>query len=516
MIDSPAPVYVAGAVACASSAWFVWRRLKSESFPLPPSPRRWPVIGHLLSMPTKDEHLGFIELGKKLNSDIIWLETFGMNIIVLNSYEDAANLLDKRSLIYSDRVCPMMLKDPSLMYWPDFILFLNYNEKWRKSRRMMHAWLNKQAAERFQPSQQQQARLLLQRLLLRADTLNSSVDLDAELYRTTAATMTHSIYGYNMKSANDPFAFDIKRTTDNGTEAAMLSNFLVNLFPILVHVPDWFPGTGWKRIARAWREQKDQAINSAYNWTKAQIASGKNEPSMIASWLEQGIELGFEPNEIERYVNFVGAALLIGGAETTSKTVLIFFMAMLLFPESQKKAQEEIDSVVGPNRLPALQDRPRLKYVERLIQEALRWCPVIPSGIPHASSQEDVYKGYRIPKGAMVFPNFWAMSRNPEIYPNPEHFNPDRFLDPKVPFAPFFGFGRRSCPGVHYGEASLFILIASILATFNIQSLKDEQGNPSLPKAFENAGRLSFDPKPFKLKLEPRSLLHEELIRLGA
>ncbi|QRW02502.1 cytochrome P450 family protein [Ceratobasidium sp. AG-Ba] len=113
MIDSPVPVYVAGAVACASTAWFLWRRLKSESFPLPPSPRRWPVIGHLLSMPAKDEHLGFIELGEKLNSDIIWLETFGMKIVVLNSYEDAVNLLDKRSVIYSDRVCPMMLKDPS-------------------------------------------------------------------------------------------------------------------------------------------------------------------------------------------------------------------------------------------------------------------------------------------------------------------------------------------------------------------------------------------------------------------
>ncbi|KAG9084682.1 hypothetical protein FRC06_003943, partial [Ceratobasidium sp. 370] len=445
----------------------------------------------MLSMPTEDEHLGFMELGKLLKSDIIWLSAFGTNMIVLNSSEDAFNLLEKRSGIYSDRVCPNMLKEPSLMYWPDFTLFQGYNNKWRTARRMMHTWLNKKAAEEFQPGQQLQARLLLQRLLKLSDHMSSSVELDAELYRTSAATVVYSVYGYDLQSSDDPFVFDIKKATDNGTKAAMFSNFLVNLFPTLAHVPEWFPGASWKQTARKWREQKDHAVDTAYNWTKAQIANGTNAPSMIASWLEDVEQLGLEPHEIDYHIKNVAVTLFIGGTDTTTKTLLIFIMAMLLYPEAQLKAQKEIDAVIGSTRLPVMEDRPKLEYVERLLQEVLRWCPLLPNSFPHACYQDDVYKGYRVPKGTTMIANVWAMSRNPDVYSDPETFNPDRFLDPNVPVIPAFGFGRRLCPGIHFAQATLFIVMSSILAAFNICPVKDEQGNSVLPVMLENTGGLN-------------------------
>jgi cytochrome P450 len=84
-----------------------------------------------------------------------------------------------------------------------------------------------------------------------------------------------------------------------------------------------------------------------------------------------------------------------------------FFLAMIVFPDVQRKAQEEIDRVVGPDRLPSFDDRDNLPYINAIVKEILRWHPVAPMGVPHVSTEDDLYDGYLIPKGALVLPNIW-------------------------------------------------------------------------------------------------------------
>jgi cytochrome P450 len=93
-----------------------------------------------------------------------------------------------------------------------------------------------------------------------------------------------------------------------------------------------------------------------------------------------------------------------GGADTTVSALSTFFLAMALFPDVQKRAQEEIDRVVGPSRLPVSSDKPNLPFIWATVQETHRWHPVVPMSIPHASSSENVIRGYRIPKGAVLLP----------------------------------------------------------------------------------------------------------------
>ncbi|CAE7177464.1 unnamed protein product [Rhizoctonia solani] len=207
----------------------------------------------------------------------------------------------------------------------------------------------------------------------------------------------------------------------------------------------------------------------------------KNAPLIVGSLRNQALKLGLTEEEADKDVKQVSITLYGAGTETAVHTLLMFFLAMILYPEAQTKAQEEIDSVIGNGRLPTFEDQGRLRYVERLIQETLRWVPVVPLAIPHTCFRDDTYKGYYIPKGTIVMGNVWAMTRDETIYKSPEVFNPDRFLDPSTPPAPTFGWGRRRCPGVHFADASLFIFITSILATFKIGVAQDENGKDIMP-----------------------------------
>ena len=80
---------------------------------------------------------------------------------------------------------------------------------------------------------------------------------------------------------------------------------------------------------------------------------------------------------------------------------------MTEFPDIQRTAQQEIDRVVGHNRLPTASDRPNLPYIEAMVKEVLRWHPVAPMGLPHTSTADDICEGYFIPKGSMLFANVW-------------------------------------------------------------------------------------------------------------
>ncbi|KAF8676962.1 cytochrome P450 [Rhizoctonia solani] len=479
-----------------------WLQRNKSAPPLPISPKSHPFIGNLLSMPQGNEHIGFMELGKQLNANMFSLEVLGTVIVVLNSYEDAINLFEKRGGIYSDRAVPPMISEPSLFYWPEFIGALGYNERWQKNRRLIHPWLHKKAAETFHDSQQEQARLLLQRLLVHNGNVDSEW-LYGEFFLTLAGTLMRSIYGYKLENMQDPFVIEAQKAVDRISQAAMPTNFLVNLFPSLVYVPEWFPGAGWKRTAREWREQHRKVVREAFEWTKKRIAAGNHDPCLIASLLPHAEQLGLKPEEADDYVSHIAMTLFGGGTETTANVFIVFVLAMIFHPEAQERAQKEIDNLTSGDRLPTMEDRDQLPYTNRLIREVLRWRPVVPTGIPHACFQDDIYQGYTIPKGTMVIGNIWAISREEKIYPDPESFSPDRFLDTSVPDCP--------CPGIHFAEASVFIIIASLLATFEFSLGVGDDGQACIPDLGSQNSML-YHPKPFKVKIEPRSERHAGLV----
>lgn len=325
-------------------------------------------------------------------------------------------------------------------------------------------------------------------------------------------------YGHRMQSDDDEYAKLIEEGA-GGIEAATTGVSPLDFFPFLQYIPPWVPGcSGLTAIVREWRGATRRMIETPFLGARKQLAAGTVQPSFCAHHLERLAELGKE-NDREELKHIEGAAgvILTGGLETTFSTLQVFVLAMVLFPEAQRKAQEEIDSVIGQDRLPGFDDRPRLPYVNCLLQEVLRWHPVVPLGLPHRTVEDDIYKGMCIPARSIIIPNIRAMCRDANVYKNPEQFSPERFLPAPAGqgepyFEPIWGFGRRICPGRHVGSNSLWIVIATVLATFHISKMLGPDGKPVGPEiAFITTAQTS-PPKPFKYSIRPRSKTAEKLI----
>ncbi|TFK78644.1 cytochrome P450, partial [Polyporus arcularius HHB13444] len=214
-----------------------------------------------------------------------------------------------------------------------------------------------------------------------------------------------------------------------------------------------------------------------------------------------------------------------GGADTTFSTIQAFFLAMSLNPSIQKKAQAELDAVIGPHRLPNFRDRASLPYVEAVFKETLRWHNAMPLGVHHCAGEDIEYHGYFIPRGTTFTANTEVYCRaclhDPEAYTEPDRFLPDRFiregkLDPDVrdPRDFVFGYGRRICAGKPFAEIEMFLVVAMTLHVFDITPPLDESGNPILiePKF---TGSFLLYPADCRCTIKPRSAEAEALILEG-
>ncbi|CAE6440617.1 unnamed protein product [Rhizoctonia solani] len=376
-----------------------------------------------------------------------------------------------------------MIKDPSLLDWSNNAVLLGYSHLWRHYRRIENNWLNARAVTQFRHLQEQQAQTLIRQLARLQGDPAPFAKLKHAFFYNAAALMLKLGYGYHIQGEKDPIFQDIQQINEHAVRAGMFTNFFVNVFPFLSYVPDWFPGTSWKRTAREWRALKERAQSVPYEWTKAQLAGGSTEPSILSALLQNHKLVSYlSETEKEKRLKEVASVIVAAGTDTTSTALVAFVAAMVLNPRVQETAQKEIDEALGPMNLPTIADRGRLPYIQNLVHEVLRWQPVNPTGIAHACWQDDAYEGYAIKKGTVVIGNLWAMTRDISTYRDPEAFDPDRFLDPDVPHAPAFGWGRRKCPGIHFAEATLFITVASLLATFTFSKKRGPDGLEIVPK----------------------------------
>ncbi|XP_078581189.1 cytochrome P450 2U1-like [Branchiostoma floridae x Branchiostoma japonicum] len=193
--------------------------------------------------------------------------------------------------------------------------------------------------------------------------------------------------------------------------------------------------------------------------------------------------------------------LFTAGTESVSHFLQWELLYLTTHPEVQAKAREELDRVVGRDRLPSVSDRANLPYMRALIDEVHRMSSFSPLGIPRMTADIVDIDGYIIPKETMVLTSVWDLHKDPDKWQNPDSFDPSRFLlsngqvnESKLRQLQAFGLGYRSCVGRQFAESSVFLYTAFLLQRF---FFKSPEGVPP-PSLAEDPG-VFLTPKPFKV-----------------
>ncbi|KAG2037427.1 cytochrome P450 [Suillus americanus] len=375
-----------------------------------------------------------------------------------------------------------------------------YGNRWRLHRRIFHQAFHQTAIPAYHATQLRSAHKLLFSLLQDPENYPNHFQM------FTLTFMLSIVYDCEAKADDNHVASAITRygelIVDGFAPAAMM---LMETFPFLLQLPSWFPGATFKRASLKCIQAGHDVKEIPFQYVKERMSANDVGPCLVADALNRTSE---DDDVNITAIKETASVAFVAATDTTTDTLLVFLLAMVLNPEVQAKAQAEIDRVVGKDRLPNFDDRPALPYLEAVLRETLRWYPVVPFGIPHATTTSDVYNGYFIPKGVVVFPNAWAMTHDATKYPSPDEFKPERFFEDDGSLNSdtmrlSFGWGRRICVGRHLVDASLWIAMANFLAFFSAHKALGEHGMeiPVVPKFTTG---FTVRPETFPCRILPR------------
>ncbi|KAJ2919075.1 hypothetical protein MD484_g1360, partial [Candolleomyces efflorescens] len=357
-----------------------------------------------------------------------------------------------------------------------------YGLWWRQHRRAFHQYLNNNAVQLYHPIMHEETRSFLRKVKSEPDGIFEHVQV---LFGTEIMRVA---YGFDDIRQNEALIHNAEALILGFLEAVVPGRFYVNTLPFLRHIPSWFPGAGFKKVFKNLSQISFTTLYPPFEEVKDGLANGKKSdyPSIAAGLIDKLPEDGsVHRTEMESIARNVCGTAYVAGAETTVSSALALLYALASHPDAQRKAQAEIDLVVGMDRLPTVTDMHDLPFVRALVKEVGRWFTVLPLGLSHSNSEDDEYDGFFIPKGTIIFQNNWAMMHDPGVFEKPFEFIPERYLkdgriDPSVTDAEAaaFGHGRRyALIGRHFSNDALFVMAAMFLATYTIAAPEDEEGH---------------------------------------
>ncbi|GAA6058281.1 hypothetical protein JCM3770_002891 [Rhodotorula araucariae] len=485
--------------AILAVAVVLFARAKKTKGPLPPGPPGLPFIGNILDVPKSKPWIRFAE----------WTEEYGPmftlkmgrnTMIVLGRAEPAIDLLDKRSNKYSSRARLIMTSE--LVSRGLRMTFMPYGDLWRRERRLLHQLTSPASAASYEEIQEMESAQFVR------DMLNEPTEFWGHCQRYAGSTIMQIGFNKRAISPKDPAITRMRNINEMMTKTAVAGRYLVDSLPILNYLPPFL--APFKREASAIFDETLSLFRSHVLDVKKKVEEGNDVHCFAKYILESQQAYGLSDNE----AYFLGGALYGAGSDTTADGISTFIMTMVTHPEVQAKAQAELDAVVGRERLPTFADQPDLVYCQAVVREILRWRTVIAGGLAHATTEDDWYNGYFIPKGTIVLANHWAIHLDPELYPEPTKFKPERFISESgaligTKFSEAghhaYGFGRRICPGKHIADRSLFIVFTRLLWSCSLRPAIDPATGKEAPPSVDAFSEgFSSHPLPFQCRIEPR------------
>ncbi|KAL4890032.1 cytochrome P450 [Aspergillus ambiguus] len=497
---------------------------------LPPGPSPLPFIGNKFHLPSKHPWIKFREWSKTYGPIYtIWLGR--RPTVVISDPTIASELLEKRSTKYSTRPRFVTMGE---IYWDmASILVQPYGKEWLIRRKLLHSALTPRALENYKKLQQAESGRLCYQLL------ENSGKWEALFDRLTASIVFAIAYGHRVDDYRSEVVRQRLEFMQYSSSLNVPGAYMVESFPILKHLPDW--AAPWKaeikRRGRIEAEANMNLVRVVQNDIESTKESSGSGVRIFNSLTKQLLEIRSQDPEAfplsDRDFSYIPASLFGAGSDTTASTLCSAMLAIVTTPVVLEMAQAELDSVIGFDRLPTFEDIHDLPYMQAFCKEVLRWRPVaVLGGTPHACSEDDHYRGHYIPKGTVILGNSWAINLNPQYYPNPDHFNPLRFLNVDPHSLPYlskqylaateqdkgdphpsklghssFGWGRRICPGADLATNTLLITLSRLLWCFNIRSVPGRAYD-----TLDYTSGFNIRPRNLDVSIKVRSFHHREVI----
>ncbi|KAL1903733.1 hypothetical protein Sste5344_010570 [Sporothrix stenoceras] len=450
-------------------------------------PRGYPIVGNLFDLSDSEKVRVKVREWHQKYGDIFYTKIGGTDYIWLSSPKAVKDLMDKKSGIYSSR--PYLPLAQDVASGKSRQLFMAYGPEWRNLRKHSHALLNLNASKQYMPVQDFESKVVLNDLLTQPDeyyTINRR-------YSTSVIMLV--AYGHRIPSFADPMITRIFSVLEHLSLMSAPGAWVVETLPALAKLPQWMVGS-WRKWGEKVFAHDSKIYLDFWETLKNQVKAGTANNCFCKDfYLADPAKNGIN----DLLAAYTCGGLVEAGSETTATTINNWLLAMVLNPDTLKRAQEEIDRVVGPSRLPQWDDESSLPYVRAMIKETLRWRPVNKYGMYHSSTEDDWYQDYFIPKNSVVVLN-WAIHNDPRRYKNPDTFDPARYLNHPLSAAEYINVADPN-------DRDHFTYVWG----FNIGMKQASDGSFIEPTSKMMEGFLSV-PEPFDCSITVRSLAHKKLI----
>ncbi|KDR76700.1 hypothetical protein GALMADRAFT_139595 [Galerina marginata CBS 339.88] len=515
--DSFLPTFTEGivlAAALVSAAVYLFSRslsqkrlVDSKGNKIPHGPIGLPILG---SFP-------FLTDYPELTLDY-WAQKFGslyslwlgnQLFVVISDPNVVKDLMVTNGAIFSSRK-EMFLKS-QIIFAGRGITATPYNDRWRKHRRLSTVWLNKPAVDSYTNVLDYEALVLVQDLYRHSKGGRLPINPQPHAGRCSLNNMLTITFGTRTDDIDHPLVGQALRLSREFMNCTGPVSNLIDFVPILQKLPHYMKTRGKKLHAGLVDTYGGMILD-----IDARMKRGEQVPDCLVKTLLQSRE---EEQLDHLDMSILCSAFMIGGVETTASIMQWFSALIPAYPEIQAKAHEELDRVVGRDRLPTVEDEKNMPYIHAIIKEVERCHNPFWLGTPHVNTQDFTYRGNFIPKDTVLVLNTYTMHHDPQRHPDPHTFNPERYMEDATLSSEsanlanplerdhwMFGAGRRICPGMWVAEREVWLAISRMLWAFKMEEIP---GEPIDLKEYD--GLSGRSPVPFRISMVPR---HDKVVKV--
>ncbi|XP_050375034.1 cytochrome P450 81Q32-like [Argentina anserina] len=477
----------------------LFRRLRYRN--LPPSPSfSLPILGHLYLLKSPN-HRTFHSLSRKYGP--IFSLWFGSRcVVVISSSAAVQECFTKNDIVLANR--PPTLMSKYFGYNRTTMTASPYGDHWRNVRRIGTVEvLSSGRLNSFEEVRKNEVKHLLLKLSRNAEEGRfMKVELRSLLFELTFNNIMTMVAGKRYvgdhvadKEMGKEFIeiMDEAFSYSGGTNVGEFMPFI-----------RWFGGNGYVKKLKKLSKRADVFLQRLIDDHRNKSASERKN-TMIDHLLSQ--QESQPVYYTDKIIKGLIQSLLLAGTDTSAVTIEWATSNLLNHPDVLKKATAELDAQLGQERLVDELDISKLHYLQNIISETLRLCPAAPMLVPHFASDDCVVSEFNIPRDTLVLINAWAIHRDPNLWDDPETFNPERFetggKDVAHKFIPF-GMGRRACPGGGLAQRVVGLTLASLIQCFEWERVSEKEIDMT-----EGAGLTMHKRVPLEAMYKPRSILNK-------